>query len=304
MMAETGIVFDIQRCSLHDGPGIRTTIFLKGCQLACQWCHNPESIAFQPQLSYNPAQCVNCLACVRACDFDAHLIDEQGHHLMDFARCTACGNCVDVCQGNALRMIGSEMTVEAVMKEVLRDRAFYERSGGGITLSGGEPMMQLAFSKALLAASKDAGIHTCLETNGAVPQAWYEEIMPLVDLFLFDYKATDPALHKQLTGSSNEQILENLAFLYEQDKAILLRCPLIPGVNDDTIHLDAIAQLHKEYQRLAGIELMPYHNLGVAKSGHIGEIAPLPVVKAATAEMQEAWLMHLRQAGCEAARIS
>jgi hypothetical protein len=117
-----------------------------------------------------------------------------------------------------------------------------------------------------------------LETNGAVPQAWYEEILPLVDLFLFDYKATDPALHKELTGSSNEQILQNLAFLYEQVKSIVLRCPLIPGVNDDTIHLDAIAELHKEYPRLAGIELMPYHNLGVAKSGHIGELAPLPTV--------------------------
>ena len=304
MMAETGIVFDIQRCSLHDGPGIRTTIFLKGCQLACQWCHNPESIAFQPQLSYNPAQCVNCLACVRACDFDAHLIDEHGRHLLDFARCTACGNCVEVCQGNALRMIGSEMTVEAVMKEVLRDRAFYERSGGGITLSGGEPMMQLAFSKALLAAAKYAGIHTCLETNGAVPQAWYGEILPLVDLFLFDYKATEPALHKQLTGSGNDQILQNLAFLYENGASIILRCPLIPGVNDDTIHLDAIAELHKEYPRLAGIELMPYHNLGVAKSGHIGESAPLPTVTAATVEMQEAWLTRLRQAGCEVARIS
>ena len=146
--------------------------------------------------------------------------------------------------------------------------------------------------------------NTCLETNGAVPQAWYSEILPLVDLFLFDYKATDPVLHKQLTGSSNEQILQNLAFLYEQEKAILLRCPLIPGVNDDTIHLDAIAELHKEYPRLAGIELMAYHNLGVAKSGHIGELAALPAVKAVTPEMQEAWLTHLRQAGCEAARIS
>ena len=303
-MPQTGIVFDIQRCSLHDGPGIRTTVFLKGCQLNCLWCHNPESLSFQPQLSYNANQCVNCLACVRACDFDAHLVDSQGHHLMDFARCAACGSCVEECQGNALRIIGQEMTVDEVLKTVLRDRAFYERSGGGLTISGGEPMMQKSFTMALLKAAKKEGLHTCIETNLAVPSEWYQEILPFVDLFLCDYKATDPVLHEHLTGQRNEVILENLAYLYEQNQQIVLRCPMIPALNDNDDHLQAIAALSQKYPDLAGVELMAYHNLGVAKSAHIGQDAALPDVKPATEQIQQAWISRLNELGCEKVKIS
>lgn len=299
-----GIIFDIQRCSLHDGPGIRTTVFVKGCQLHCQWCHNPESIAFQPQLSYTQEQCVNCLSCVRACEFDAHLIDTHGQHMLDFARCIACGKCVDGCQGNALRIIGEEKEVESVMKTVVRDRQFYERSGGGLTISGGEPLMQKEFTHQLLAQAKAEGIHTCIETNLAVPQEWLTEILHQVDVFLCDYKATDPALHKRLTGQSNEQVLSNLDYLYQQGKAIILRCPLVPGVNDQEAHLQAIALLCRQYPDLLGIELMPYHNLGVAKSTHIGEVAALPDVQPATREMQADWLNTLHALGCEKAKIS
>lgn len=303
-MSEKGVVFDIQRCSLHDGPGIRTTVFVKGCQLNCQWCHNPESLSFKPQLSYNPAQCVNCLACVRACDFDAHLIDSQGHHIMEFAKCLACGKCVDDCQGNALRIIGEEMGVDQVMKTVIRDRAFYERSGGGITISGGEPMMQKTFMVELLQKAKAEGIHTCVETNLAVPQEWYSEILPLVDLFLCDYKATDPELHKRLTGQSNELILENLDYLYHQGKEIVLRCPMIPDINDTEDHLQAIVRLCQQYPDLKAVDLMAYHNLGVAKSGHIGEAVPLPDVKPATNQIQVKWIERLHELGCEKAKIS
>ena len=303
-MSETGIVFDIQRCSLHDGPGIRTTVFVKGCQLNCLWCHNPESLSFKPQLSYNELQCVNCLSCVRACEFDAHLIDSHGQHMIDFAKCVACGKCVDGCQGNAMRVIGDEMDVDQVMKTVIRDRAFYERSGGGITVSGGEPMMQKDFTKELLEKAKLEGVHTCIETNLAVPQEWYAEILPLVDLFLCDYKATDPVLHERLTGQRNEQILDNLDFLYRQEKSIVLRCPMIPAVNDNDDHLKAIARLCQDYPNLVGVELMAYHNLGVAKSEHIGEEAPLPDVKPATKEIQEAWISRLHQLGCTKAKIS
>lgn len=303
-MPETGVVFDIQRCSLHDGPGIRTTVFVKGCQLNCLWCHNPESLSFKPQLSYNENQCVNCLTCVRACEFDAHLVDSHGQHMMDFAKCVACGKCVEGCQGNALRVIGEEMEVDQVMKTVIRDRAFYERSGGGITVSGGEPMMQKEFTKELLEKAKQEGVHTCVETNLAVPQEWYEEILPLVDLFLCDYKATDPVLHEQLTGQRNEKILSNLDFLYQHGKAIVLRCPMIPGVNDNDDHLQAISELCHKYPDLQGVELMAYHNLGVAKSGHIGEDAPLPDVKPATKEIQEAWISRLHELGCAKAKIS
>jgi pyruvate formate lyase activating enzyme len=224
--------------------------------------------------------------------------------MMEFAKCVACGNCVDDCQGNALRIIGQEMGVDEVMKTVIRDRAFYERSGGGITVSGGEPMMQKAFTKELLRQAKAEGIHTCVETNLAVPQAWYAEMLPLVDLFLCDYKATDPDLHERLTGKRNEQILENLDFLYSQGKDIVLRCPMIPGINDTQDHLEAIARLCKIYPNFKGVELMAYHNLGVAKSGHIGEDALLPHVNPATDELQETWLSQLHTLGCEKAKIS
>ncbi|NSW53232.1 MAG: glycyl-radical enzyme activating protein [Anaerolineae bacterium] len=300
----TGLVFDIQRCSLHDGPGIRTTVFLKGCQLNCQWCHNPESIAFGPELFYTAEDCIDCLACVAACQFGAQQAGANGTHGFDHARCTACGACVAVCPVNALKLVGTPMTVEAVMAQVERDRDFYRRSGGGGTLSGGEPMMQFAFTRALLSAAKEAGIHTALETNGAAPWEHYAELLPLVDLVLFDFKATDSAIHRQLTGMGNERILENLERLYRAGKPIVLRCPLVPGINDDAGHLRGIAAVSQRYPQLSGIEVMAYHNLGTAKSVRLGATAPLPGLPSATPDQRSRWIETLHALGCAKAQLS
>jgi pyruvate formate lyase activating enzyme len=224
--------------------------------------------------------------------------------MLDFAKCVACGKCVNGCQGNALQLIGQESEADAVMKTVMRDRAFYERSGGGLTISGGEPMMQREFTKTLLTMAKEEGIHTCIETNLAVPQDWLEEMLPLVDLFLCDYKATDPELHRRLTGQSNQQVLENLDFLYQRGKQIVLRCPMIPTVNDTDEHFQAIARMCQDHPGFSGIELMAYHNLGVAKSGHIGKEALLADVAPATQEVQAAWISRLHELGCVKAKIS
>lgn len=303
-MTETGQVFDIQRCSLHDGPGIRTTVFLKGCQLHCEWCHNPESIAFQAQVSYLAEHCVHCLVCVDVCQHGAQQVDAEGHHVRNHALCIACGECIDTCQGDALKLIGKEMDAEEVLVEVERDRAFYQRSGGGMTISGGEPMMQFQFTRALLAAARNAGIHTALETNLAVRWDKYAELLPLVDLFLCDYKATVSETHHALTGMGNELILANLDRLIQAGKAVVLRCPLVPGVNDDRSHLQGIADLSLRYPQLSGVEIMAYHNLGVAKSSHIGDTALLADIPSASPETQTWWIEILHGLGCKKAKLS
>jgi pyruvate formate lyase activating enzyme len=224
----TGIVFDIQRAALHDGPGVRTVVFLKGCYLRCQWCHNPESWALEPQVAAQP--------------------DAPGQH----------------------RTFGRTMSVAEVMQIVLRDRVYYEVSGGGITLSGGEPTFQFEFCKALLRAAQDHGIPTCLDTSGQDKQEDFAELLPLVDLFLYDYKLTSSESHLRWTGEGNERILNNLDFLYQSGATILLRCPILPGINDSQEHLEGIAALSRKYPRLRGIEILPYHDIGHYKFGLLG----------------------------------
>jgi pyruvate formate lyase activating enzyme len=178
-----GIVFDLQRASLHDGPGVRTTVFLKGCALRCAWCHNPESRRLRPQLGYDAAKCLGCRACVEACEHGIHSFDATDMHRLNWSQCRATGNCVPTCQGDALRLYGRMMSVAEVMAEVVKDRGYYETSSGGLTLSGGEPTTQLEFCTALLRAAKNAGLHTCLETCGISPRAAYEAVLPHTGLF-------------------------------------------------------------------------------------------------------------------------
>jgi glycyl-radical enzyme activating protein len=299
-MLETGLIFDIQRTSLHDGPGIRTTVFFKGCPLHCLWCHNPESRSFKPQVSFNEEKCVHCLTCVEVCEHGAQLV-ENGRHIMAHDLCLACGSCVADCPQGALTLIGEAWTVGRVVAEVGRDFYFYKSSGGGVTLSGGEPMGQFKFARAILQACRERGIHTCLETSGFASQKMYVQLLPLTDIFLFDYKATQSGAHRAWTGVSNAQILSNLDFLYNQGAAIILRCPLIPGVNDNLDHLAGIASLAHKYPRLLGIELMPYHDLGKAKGLRLGEEYPLEHVKTADAATQQGWLETLAGLGCDKA---
>jgi len=265
----TGRIFEIQRFSIHDGPGIRTTVFLQGCPLRCVWCHNPEGRASSPLLSFQPDKCVGCGYCFRVCPRSAHQMLD-GAHVLDRERCAACGSCAAECYARALELVGGEATVEEVLTEVLADRPFYETSGGGMTLSGGEPLIQIDFAAALLRAARRENLHCCVETCGFVPFFRLEGVLPFVDLFLYDLKDMDDGRHVEFTGGSSARIIENLGRLHDRGACIRLRLPLIPGYNDRDDHFAAVADLVHSLPGLAGVELMPYHRLGTSKLPRFG----------------------------------
>jgi pyruvate formate lyase activating enzyme len=267
----TGMLFDIQRFALNDGPGIRTVVFLKGCPLRCAWCFNPESLARREQLMFLNDKCVNCGVCVPAC-FDNALIIEGGKLKVDFAVCTACGKCTEVCPKQAMKKVGYQATVEEIVETVKRDRNYYG-STGGATLSGGEAMFQPKFTARLLKALKAEGIHTCIETNGYASREHYEAILPYTDIFLWDYKLTTEQDHIKWTGVSNKLILENLDFISKRGAKVFLRCPVIPGVNDNDTHFKAIAGLGKKHPNIDHVEIEPYVSYGVDKYAQIGRKA-------------------------------
>ena len=301
-MSKRGIVTDIQRASLHDGPGIRTTIFLKGCPLQCLWCHNPEAISPRPQLFFAEERCVLCGACEASCPKAVHHVGKEGHAI-DFGKCDSCARCVDECNSSGLRIVGKEMDADDIMAEVLADMDFYRNSGGGMTLSGGEPLFQQAFSLELLNRAKQANIHTCVETSGFIAAKKFEEVLPAVDLLLFDYKATKDADHRSFTGVFNQLILANLDAAYQGGKAILLRCPIVPGLNDTPDHFAGIRALDEKYPRLHGIELMPYHDFGNSKRPSIGLAEPPPNFRVPTETEPSLWLEALQALGCAKVRI-
>lgn len=282
----SGIVTSIQRFSLDDGPGIRTTVFLKGCPLRCQWCHNPESLGFAVQLGYKDRACTRCGDCAAVCPETAHRIGPDRHDIAR-ARCTACGRCVKACPQAALRLIGESMDAASVVGQLLPDRDYYGVDGG-VTVSGGEPLAQPAFLEALLCACKRHGLHTCIETSGYTPPATLRRIAPQVDLFLFDIKHTDEAAHRRYTGVPLQPILENLRLLQRIGAHIWLRCPIIPGVNDNLDHFAALSALaqHPSIQRA---EVLPYHNLGDAKWSEVGLCPPMPHRASATESDRQRW---------------
>ena len=268
-MYNKGTIFNIQRFSTSDGPGIRTVIFLKGCPLNCAWCHNPESKSATGEVFYKQELCIGCGACVNACENHCHTLS-NGTHTFDRDPCLRCGKCTEGCYTKALEYCGEEKTVQEVLDVALRDLPFYEESGGGITISGGEPLMQYAFTYSLLKHAKAQGLHTAIETSGFSHQD-LAALNEYVDLWLYDVKLLSKDQHIQYTGASNEIILDNLSQLGRIGANIILRCPVIPDVNMTYDHLDGLAKLANDLPGVAAIHLEPYHPLGLSKAQQLGK---------------------------------
>ena len=292
-----GIIFDILRCSVNDGPGLRTVVFLKGCPLKCLWCHNPESQSREPELLFNYEKCTGCGSCAKLCA--CHTI-ESGVHEIRRELCTACGKCAEICPEGALETKGRECAADEILNEVRKDKKFYEKSVGGVTVSGGEPLMQPEFLKDILEKCREEGIHTAIETSGCASHDILKQIIPLTDLFLWDYKATKDSV--LFTGVDKDKILENLHYAMTLKACIRLRCPIIPGVGDNPEHLAAIARLTRTYE-FDGVDILPYHNMGVFKSRQLGREpwdADLPNME----EDKKQWISRmLTEYGCRNFRI-
>jgi pyruvate formate lyase activating enzyme len=271
----TGNVYDIIKFSTRDGPGIRTTVFFKGCPLSCWWCHNPESQSIHPQLMFRPNLCAQCLACLSVCEQGA-ISAADGAVSTDLDKCTLCEACAQVCCTDAREIVGREMTVTQVMAEIERDIAFYDESGGGVTFSGGEPLLQRDFLLALLQACKEKDIHTAVDTSGFAPWKVLESIAPYVDLFLYDLKTMDDARHREFTGVSNALILRNLRSLAERGYTLAVRVPIVPGVNDDEDAIRQIGAFAAALPHLSGVSLLPYHRAGVEKYRRLHQAYKLP----------------------------
>jgi len=264
-----GTVLDIKRYAIHDGPGIRTTVFLKGCRLSCKWCHNPESQRERPEILYYVDRCTLCGACVSACEHGA--IGVMGDRLtLDQSLCVGCGACVRVCPNGARELAGRAMSVEQVVSEVVKDTLFYEESGGGVTLSGGEPLMQAEFTRDIAVRCHELDIHTSLDTSGYAPEKELMKVAGTIDLFLYDIKVVDDAIHLAHTGVSNRGILRNLRMLDEMRKRIWIRFPLVPGVNDDEQSLSDLIDLIGSLRAVEAVQVLPYHRAGEGKYRRLG----------------------------------
>jgi len=273
-MSNNGIVYDIQRYCLHDGPGIRTVVFLKGCPLSCLWCANPESQKPAPELMLTSLPCIDCHACLELCPNSAISIVPSNHStlwpVIDWSACDACLKCVDVCPTGSLKRVGREMSVQEVLEAIKLDQPFYARSDGGVTLSGGEPTMQPAFTHAILQHCKNLGIHTALETNGYCEWDTLSRLMPFCNIVFFDLKHLQPRAHHRYTGKSNKRIITNLELLIASHENVIIRLPLVPGHNDDDEHLQQFASYLHSLRSGLTVEVIPYHQLGCSKYERLG----------------------------------
>lgn len=261
MKDKTATIFDIQRNSFIDGPGIRTTVFFKGCNLRCSWCHNPESQSFEPEMMFYEDKCTHCGLCASVCP----------HNL---EKCETCGKCAKICPANARTVCGSVYTAEEVLRQILKDKRFYDNSGGGVTFSGGECMLQIDFLEDLLKKCKEIGIHTAVDTAGHIPFSYFQRILPYTDLFLYDIKCFDSSVHQEYVGVTNDLILSNLKKLLQFGAKVWIRIPIITGVNDTSEEMENIRNLLTDFGKPEKIELLPYHSMGENKYPAIGR-APM-----------------------------
>ncbi|MCL2707672.1 MAG: glycyl-radical enzyme activating protein [Defluviitaleaceae bacterium] len=294
MSGEKGFVFGTQYFSIRDGAGIRTSVFLGGCPLKCVWCHNPEGAFMEASLAYAEARCVGCGRCAKACP-GAHKINGEKHSL-ERSSCVKCFRCVGECKAGALEKIGGEVFADELVVKLLRDRRYYDTTGGGVTLTGGEPAVQFEFAVRLLEICKKEGLNTAVETCGYMEKPKLDEFMRLTDTFLFDLKESDPARHIEATGYGNELILSNMEYLFSRGARLILRCPVIPGLNDRDDHFGFIAGLTKRNPSCLGAEVMPYHRLGTAKCARFGLPAPREFRVPGEAEVS-GWIEKIKERG-------
>jgi len=292
------MVFNLMRFSTEDGPGLRTTVFLKGCPLTCPWCHNPESQSPEVEVIFRERRCIGCGSCAFVCP--QGILGPGGIRAGEGAReCLRCGTCASVCPAEAREAVGREMTAAQVMAEILKDRDFFEESGGGVTFSGGEPLAQPEFLTALLLSCREAEIHTAVDTSGAAPAGVVDRVAPLTDLFLYDLKVMDDRRHRELTGAGNGLILANLVRLVEAGRRVVVRVPVIPGYNDDQANLAALAGFLGGLEPRPRVELLPYHAIGLEKYRLLGRAEPPPGLVSLPAERLEGMAEGLRKAGLE-----
>lgn len=270
------LLLDPKRMAVHDGPGIRTTFFFKGCSLKCCWCHNPESISPFPQMGFFEHKCIGCAECVNVCKTHAHIVTDDVHRFVR-ENCTVCGACEEECIGQAMKLYGSRVTLEQAMQIALEDEAFYHESGGGVTISGGEPLLQIDFAEAFLKELKQQNIHTAVDTCAHVPAEFIQRVMPVTDLFLVDFKHADPQEHKRLTGSDNTLICRNLKMLSDAGAAIEIRIPLVPGCNDSTEDLHAAGEFLGKLN-VQCVKVLPYHDLARGKYRAVDAADTMPQV--------------------------